>query len=74
MKRIYSIQTNIHSNACESDDINDINKWIYDNLPSFPLGTIINIRVREVPEDIFNAYPPFEGFQDVNTDAPEGSD
>lgn len=73
MTRIYSLETNIHKVACESDNIDEILKWIKDSIGSFPLRTIISIRVREMPTDLWLALPTFKGFEDGSEDIP-GSD
>ena len=57
MIRIYSLQTSIHTVACESDNIDDILNWIRDSIGTFPLKTIIEIRVREMPMELWLAMP-----------------
>jgi hypothetical protein len=63
MTKVYSVQTNIHNNAAESDNIDDVLKWVKENIESWPLRTIINIRVNEMPTELFISLPKFEGFQ-----------
>lgn len=66
MKRIYSISSNIYSNVCESDDRQDIAKWLMEQAEKLPLGTVIVIRVNEIPEELWNGFPKFEGFKHNN--------
>lgn len=75
MIRVYSLETNIHSNACESDNPEDIARWLVEGLKEWPLRTIVNVRVHELPQDLWIGMPKFEGFQYGNgsVDAP-GSD
>ncbi len=75
MTRVYSIETSIHGNACESDNPEDIANWLIRGLQEWPLRTIVNVRIHELPTELWIAMPKFEGFQygNVAVDTP-GSD
>lgn len=63
MMRVYALATNIHNNACESDNIDDVLNWVRSQIETFPVKTIVNIVVREIPTELFMAMPKFEGFK-----------
>lgn len=65
--RVYSLETNIHSNACETDNPDDIGKWLIAGLKEWPLRTIINIRIHDLPQDLWAGMPQFEGFKYGNS-------
>ncbi len=74
MTRVYGISSNLYSNVCESDDPADIAKWFTEEVKKLPISTVIFIRIKEVPDEIWNSYSKFEGFKHVRTEDVPGSD
>jgi hypothetical protein len=61
--RIYVINGSIYENSCCSDSLEEVLAYVAELLKLAPKKTLINIAVREMPEDTFNYLPDFEGFK-----------
>lgn len=61
--KVYSINANIYSNSCYTNDPKELGKYIEKLVEASPVKTIFVVRIMDMPEDIFNASPEFEGFK-----------
>lgn len=62
--KAYVLSSNIYKNSCESDSPEDILEFIGDLLRKGPIGTQIHITVRDIPQELWDAQPKFEGWND----------
>ncbi len=61
--RIYTISSNLYSNSCQSDDPEELAKYITDVLKKAPNKALFTVTVGEMPDTLWNDLPKFEGFK-----------
>ena len=69
--KVYSISSNLYSNSCQSDNPEELAKYIADVLKKSPNKTTFVITVSEMPQELWDSNPLFDGFKmksEVNND------
>lgn len=69
--KVYSISSNLYSNSCQTDSLDDLASYIKKVIEKSPPKTMFIIGVTEVPSELWAELPAFEGFKmksEVNND------